>query len=200
MAILAPFKRTVRPFVVGGYQPRDGGMSYVQMPSYAENPRAYIRGFITLQRDIRDIYEYIEPSDISLDVYSDRIGRLLTIACFEVESNFKAILRENGFSKDPGSLSMIDYKRIEASHRLSQYEVLLPEWAGKQSTVKPFASWKDGSALKWYHNYNKYKHDRVQNAELANFRNLIDAWCGVFVVLSSQFFDSDFSVDAQVIG
>jgi hypothetical protein len=170
------------------------------MENYAENPRAYIRGFIILQNDIRQIFEYIEPSDQHLIVYSEKIGKLLTSACFEIESNLKAILRENGYQKSSNSMTMSDYCKVELSHRLSKYEVYLPEWTGQRRIVRPFEPWGVDQRLQWYQEYNGYKHDRAKNAPLANFRNLIDAWCGAFVVLSSQFFDSEFSVDAEVIG
>lgn len=200
MALTAPYKRTIRPFLAGGYEPKNGGMSFVSMKSYAENPRTYIRGFEILQRDIRNIFEYIEPSDINLTAYSEKIGKLLTSACFEVESNLKAILRENSYPKSAKTMTMTDYFKVESSHRLSRYEVLLPEWTGKANVVKPFEPWVRGNSLNWYQDYNQYKHDRANNSQMANFENLIKSWCGVFVLLSAQFFDTEFSIDSKPIG
>lgn len=200
MALTAPYKRTIRPFLNGGYQPSNGSMSFVRMDNYARKPRAYVRGFEILQREVRNFFEYVEPSDNNMKVYSEIIGKLLTSACFEVESNLKAILKENLYSKVEKDMNMNDYFKVEASHHLSKYEVLLPEWTGDKNVIRPFEAWASAGSLKWYQDYNKYKHDRVANAESANFENLLNAWSGNFVLLSSQFFDTEFSVDAEVIG
>jgi len=41
--------------------------------------------------------------------------------------------------------------------------------------------------------YNKVKHDRHQNFEMANFDNLIESVCGLAALVSAQFLDNDFS-------
>lgn len=97
-------------------------------------------------------------------------------------------------------MTMADYNKVEASHHLSKYEIMLPEWTGTKNIIKPFEAWASGGSLRWYQDYNKYKHDRVTNFELANFENLINSWCGNCVLLSSQFFDTEFSVDAEING
>ena len=44
-----------------------------------------------------DLFEYIEPADINLNVYSYKIQQLLARTCMEIEANFKAIFKENKF-------------------------------------------------------------------------------------------------------
>ncbi len=199
MTIKAPYKRTIRPFKVGDYVPPNGLSSYVRTSSYSHDPRPYIRGFLVLQRDIRSLFEFIHPSDNNLGTYSEHIGILLVRTCFEIETNLTAILRENGYSTEK-YWKMCDYKKIEQSHRLSDYEVCLPEWVGFQNSVKPFDRWLLGGTLLWYEAYNKFKHDRVANLSKATFRHLIDAWCGLFVLLSAQYFLDEFSVEKEVTG
>ncbi|MGL4636840.1 MAG: hypothetical protein ACRCWF_12730, partial [Beijerinckiaceae bacterium] len=199
MALTSPFKRTVRPFKDGEYAGMNDRKAFVRMPSYSIDPRSYIRGFLVLQRDIRFLFETIHPASQNLNTYSEHIGILFTRACFEVETNLSAILRENGYLKG-SNLTIDDYKKIEISHKISEYEILLPEWHGGTYQVKPFDAWKDGSKLIWYSDYNKFKHDRVENLEKATFQNLIDAWCGLFALISAQFFLDEMSIEKQVIG
>ena len=46
-------------------------------------------------------------------------------------SKLKAILEENTFTAPPKrSLNMTDYKKVDATHHLSSYEVMLPIWNG----------------------------------------------------------------------
>ena len=200
MTIQAPYKRTVRPFKVGDYVPPNGLSSYVRTPSYSNDPRPYIRGFRVLQRDIRSLFEFIHPSDNNLGAYSEHIGILLVRTCFEVETNLTAILRENCYGGNPKNWNMRDYRKIEQSHRLSGYEVRLPEWIGEQNTVKPFEKWSSDCGLDWYTAYNDFKHDRVAHLSDAKFKHLVNAWAGLFALLGAQYFLDEFSVEKQTIG
>lgn len=199
MSIQAPFKRTVRPFKNGDYDPENGLMSFIRTQSYSTDPRPYIRGFLVLQREIRSLFEFIHPSDKNLGTYSEHIGVLLVRICFEVETNLKAIMRENRYASSR-NWTMDDYRKIEASHKLSEYEVELPEWTGNCNTIRPFDSWRNSGPLGWYNSYNSFKHDRVANLEEATFKQLIDAWGGLFVLLSSQYFLESFTVEKVHIG
>jgi hypothetical protein len=158
-----------------------------------------------LQNKVRNLFEYISPSTDNIETYSEQIGILLTIACFEIESNMTAILRENGYIKYDknhkltDNLTMEDYKKIEKSHRLSDYIVRFPEWVGS-SEFQPFSNWKNGQSLLWYTAYNKYKHDRVNNAKYATFLNLMEAYSANYILLSAQFGLDGFSVEKETIG
>lgn len=72
---------------------------------------------------MQELFSFVEPADQNLNTYSHRIQQLLTRCCIEVEANLTAILLENGYSKAPNDLIMRDYRTIEYSHKLSEYEV-----------------------------------------------------------------------------
>jgi hypothetical protein len=57
----------------------------------------------------------------------------------------------------------------------------------------PFLAWSTGNSLPWYQAYNTTKHDRHSEFEKATFGHLIDACCGLLVLLSAQFETNDFS-------
>lgn len=185
MPLSKPFKRTVRQLVDGSYA-NSGNGNYVEHPNYASFPSNHLRAFGIIVRDFEKLLEYIEPSDINLDTYSFRIHELLLRVCIEVESNFYAILNENGFHKR-GNWNLNDYKKIEITHHLSSYEVRIPLWKGNSWLRKPFFEWKDNQKLNWFNDYNKIKHERHLNFEKSSFKNLTDAICGLAVVIASQF-------------
>lgn len=81
---------------------------------------------------------------------------------------------------------------INKTHHLDDYAIELPFWYGIQNIRKPFFNWKTNRSLEWYQAYNESKHDRLNNFEKANLKNLIDAYCGLCVLLTSQFRDVDF--------
>jgi len=187
VAITRPYRRTHRQFVDGIY--RDG---YALHPKFAQSPEHYVRAFLIILKDLQELFDYVEPSDKNLACYSYRIYALLLRACVEVEANCKAILKENGYSKS-GDWNMSDYKKIEKTHLLSSYEVKVPNWSGSKANRMPFSAWSTCGSLPWYNAYNVTKHDRHSEFEKATFEYLIDACCGLLVILSAQFETEDFS-------
>lgn len=162
--------------------------------AYAKDPAHYVRAFLVLQNDLLKLFEYIEPSDSNHGAYSFRTHELLLRAAVEVEANCKAILSENGYAKlNPDYWNIKDYAKVNATHHLSSYEVLIPVWKGLSFRRRPFATWANSSLLPWYTAYNQSKHDRHSNFDKATFQHVVDAICGVLVLLSSQFMTEDFA-------
>jgi hypothetical protein len=199
MPVLRPYRRTCRQFADGHYA--EGGRSrYIKHLKFAKSPEHYVRGFLLLLKDLQELFDYVEPCDNNLQCYSYRMHALLLRACVEVEANFKAILTENGYHAN--RMSMKHYRKVNLTHRLWAYQVKVPLWTGSKTVRSPFSHWQRGNQIPWYEAYNKSKHDRHTAFELATFDNLIDASCGLLVLLSSQFRTEDFSPsdDVRVVG
>jgi len=197
MPVNRPYRRTCRQFVDGGYT--EGGRSeYVIHPRFAQSPGHYIRAFLLLLKDLQELFDYVEPADGNLFCYSYRIHALLLRACVEVEANCKAILKENGYTKK-GDMNMGDYKKINTTHRLSSYQVKVPYWNGTRDIRSPYSAWSIGGSLPWYEAYNVTKHDRHADFQKATFEHLLDACCGVLVILSAQFGTNDFSPENPLL-
>lgn len=190
MPINRPYHRTCRQFTNGSYS-EGGQANYILDARYAKSPEHYIRAFLILLKDVQELFDYIEPAHTNRSCYSFRIHQLLLRACIEVEANCKGILTENGYTRS-GHMNMGDYKKINISHRLSSYQVRLPLWNGIGNTRSPFSDWATGGLLQWYQAYNKTKHDRHGAFEQATFEHMIEAVCGLQILLSSQFYTHDF--------
>lgn len=190
MPIDYPFFRCVRPGTDGHYS-EGGRWMYVTHPKYASDALHFIRTFTVLQNDLLRLFEFIEPGDENEGTYSFRCLDQLMRACGEVEVNCKAILRANGYSKT-GDWKMPDYRKLEATHHLSSFQVRLPAWRGSHSVRQPFAAWANGGSLKWYQDHHGGKHDRHQEFPKASLGNVVDAMSAVVVLLASQFYTFDF--------
>jgi hypothetical protein len=203
MAINKPYYLTVRQFNDGEYS--EGGRSrYIEHPKYSHKPSRFIRGFELLQEDLLTLFEYVEPSKLNNATYSLRIFELLLRVCTEIEANFKYIMKMNTYTKKSEKWWDIeDYFKINASHFLSDYLVLMPSfWEGTEKEKQPFKDWGGEGTYKkliWYDAYNQAKHNRVDNLSLASFENLTNAFCGLVVVLTAQFLDNDFMSKARAI-
>lgn len=197
MPVNRPYRRTCRPHTNGSYT--EGGKSaYILDSRYAVAPPHYIRAFLMILKDMQALFDFIEPADGNLKCYSYRIHELLVRACIEVEANCRAILTENGYPAAEELVpprrdwTMKDYKKIEASHRMSRYFIRLPLWNGTRHTRQPFTAWSTGSALPWYDAYNTTKHNRQTAFVEATFEHMTDAVCGLHALLSAQFHTQDF--------
>ncbi|WP_339765697.1 hypothetical protein [uncultured Hoeflea sp.] len=201
MGIAKPFHRNFRAIKQG---PNSGfsGTAYITDSEYAENAEHYVRAFTLIQNDLGSIFEYVEPSDECRKAYSYRIHALLMRTCIEIEANFKAIFAENIFTPPIKRMVNInDYRKVDVTHHLSSYEVMLPIWGGSQKVFRPFNPWRvargqpntSGTSLSWYQAYNQSKHDRFAKFKEANLENLVTAVAGLLVLISSQFRDQEFS-------
>lgn len=146
---------------------------------------------MVLQSEFRDLLQYVEPSDKNCGTFSHKIHGLLVRCCAEVETNFKAILRENGYLKKQNSIE--DYSKLQCTHRLAGYQVEIPDWRGATGVRKPFENWGNQTRhLRWWNGYTDIKHDRQQNFEAANFENCVDAFAAAAALLAAQFLCDDF--------
>lgn len=191
MAVNRPYRRTCRQFTDGSYT-EGGRWQYIVHPKFALSPEHYVRAFLLLQKDLKNLFDYVEPADKNLQCYSYRIHSLLLRACVEVEANCKAILKENGYVKK-GNMNIGDYMKVNVTHRLSSYQVKVPNWSGKENVRCPFKPWANRQPLPWYQAYNITKHNRHEEFENATFEHMLDAACGLLVLLSAQFETNDFS-------
>ena len=202
-----PFHRNYRAMKPG---PQSGysGWAYIQDRDYAKNAEHYVRAFILIQNDLQSIFEYVEPSDECRTAYSYRIHALLMRTCVELEANFKAILEENTFTPPANrSQNIRDYRKVDATHHLSSYEVMLPIWNDTPLILKPFEPWKPARglpdrvalSLSWYQAYNASKHDRQDEFKKANLENLVTAVAGLLVLISSQFQGQDFTAGPPLL-
>src|SRR5438105_925061 len=127
MAINKPYRRNCRQFIDNTYS--DSGQSrYIRDPRYAKEPEQYIRAFLLIQKDLIELFDYIHQADKNLKTYSFRIHQLYMRACIEIETNFKAVLKENNYKRISKKgkeikLDMSDYCKLDITHRLSSYKV-----------------------------------------------------------------------------
>ena len=191
MGIARPFRRTCRQLEDGSYENAGNGR-YVTHPRFAVAPEQYVRAFLLIQKDLQELFDYVEPADRNLCCYSYRIHELHMRTCIEVEANCRAILLENGFVQK-GNLDMREYRKLEKTHRLSGYQIKAPFWHGAQSIRTPYVEWQSSGTLSWYDAYNAAKHDRHNEFVRANFENLLNAVSGLATILSAQFCRQDFS-------
>lgn len=160
---------------------------YVIRPEYmpVEVRHSMVRALDTLLADLIIVLNYIEPDDVNLKVYSNRLYELLLRAATEFESNCKGILMANGYPKKKEDLKIKDYQKLDSILKLSEYEVRFSFW-NSERTLQPLSNWETTHSLKWYKAYNDVKHNRVEYFRLANLDNVLNAIAAVACIVYAQ--------------
>ena len=196
MPISKPYHRLWRP--VKGYEFAGGWFYGEPQPTldFLHDERficqSEIESLVTtahlIIRDLYEIFDYVEPHDANLNVFSHRIYELILRTATEFESNCKGILSDNGYSKAPNDMNITDYFKIAAAAKLSEYRVSFNRWS-TQHEFRPFAVWGTAtySPLPWYQSYNSVKHNRYTNFQLANFDCLMNLVSGLLCILHAQY-------------
>ena len=190
MSISKPYFRIARP---RAYIP-----DYVMDPRYATDRGQLSRAYINIEKELRGVFNYIEPDEENLHTFSFELYSLLLRASTEVELNCKLIMEANGATPQGHFFTMADYKKLEKSSLLSKYSVTYTNWrkrnaAGELEYINklfvPFKTFDQSISTSpdWYQAYNEVKHNREENLEKANLENCMNAVAGVLVLLYSQF-------------
>lgn len=191
MSLTKPYYRIARPKALIP--------NYVVDARYANDRLQLSRAYINIEKDLRDVFNFIEPCEENLSSFSFELYSLLLRACTEVELNCKEIMEANGATPQGKHFTMTDYKKIERSSHLSHYTVTYNNWRQKEASTgelkyipkvfRPFANFdvSINRSPDWYSAYNAVKHDREENLENANLGNCMNAVGGILVLLYSQF-------------
>ncbi len=84
------------------------------------------------------ICRVVAPSPTNLDVFGHEIRNLLILACTEVETQCRGVLKANGYAITKPTRT--DYRKLADAMRLVGYQIGLSRFANV-TAVRPFAGW-----------------------------------------------------------
>ncbi len=193
------------PMISGDYFPRIYRGQYTPTPEDL-GPHAVaiavsaVRATRMLYTKLNTLFEAVEPrrepsGHIGAPWQESTFGLLqreiIILACTEVESAWKGVLRANGdYEKQPNFTTAHYFKLLKAM-RLDEWTVTLSSHHFYRP-ISPFKGWTNlnnatSKSLPWYHAYNLVKHGREQNIEHATFANAVDAVAAAFIMTVAQF-------------
>jgi hypothetical protein len=181
------FPRMARP---NHQHPGDFPMPFYPGDFAHERASASIQ-IATLADRLRVCFQVVGPSEPNFGVFGGEFRNILLLAATEVEAQWKAILRANGYDakKANSRWSTKDYHKLEAALRLSDYAIEFPEYPWLQP-VAPFRGWSPPNttgSIPWYDAYNLVKHDREQHGHQATLIRSLEAVAAVVVMGVAQF-------------
>lgn len=104
MGLSKPHYRIARP---KAYIP-----NYVTDDRYAFDRLQLSRAYVNIEKQLRDIFNHVEPDEANKNTFSFELYTLLLRACTEVELNCKEILEANGASPRGQFFTMNDYMNV----------------------------------------------------------------------------------------
>jgi hypothetical protein len=174
------YKRIARP-VTHGPLPPD--------PSMQEKQNGAFVALRILLDKLEELFQTVEPDSANAAVYGHRIRELLLLACMEVESSWKAVLEENGYTNTSRRFTTNDYVKLLGPMMLDSYHLSLQAYTAYPAFC-PFAGWdklNPTSSLNWYNAYNQTKHDRERNLWCGTLDNAIRAVGATVAMFYAQF-------------
>ncbi len=137
--------------------------------------------FLALEADLTQLARFVEFSNNNFDTYSIEIAHLLLASASEVDVILKQYCRR--LANDNNVDGINNYRQIILSQEPSivPATVDIPRY-GLQ--MVPWTNWQEADQNPdWWHAYNKVKHERGNNFEKANLKNLLNAMSGLFIAL-----------------
>lgn len=138
-----------------------------------------IRQYNDLIKNLENTFNIVEPSIKHKNVFGLKYRELILLASMEIEIHWKALLVENAYEHKERTTTK-DYIKLQ---NFIKFDPIFQLKAYPTYTeIIPFENWNEDSptkSLNWYNAYNKIKHNRTDNLELANFQNTINALCAL---------------------
>ena len=182
-----PYYRIYRPFHAITKDPDQ--FNYLQDDRNCNYRKQLIRVYRLLESETIDIFQYIEPTNSNVNVYSLQLYHLLTKICIEVENNFKGIFEANNYSGNLNNSNIVDYFTINNHLKLNDYVIESSYFDVNIINNSPYNQWHSTAyqPLPWYQAYNSFKHNRAVNLVKATLDNVLTALAGLNILLFSQF-------------
>ena len=136
------------------------------------------RYYIMLEKSFDKILQYVELDEKNYPTFSIEFARQLQGICAEIDTVMKVIC---GIDSDDRA-NMKSYQPII----ISKYkDIINKEVTIRNISIRPYETWakyKPTQPLPWYQDYNKLKHSRTTNFEVANLKNVLYALAGLFLL------------------
>jgi len=150
----------------------------------------YWRYYLSIEKMMSNTAQYVCPSKMNENTYSDEFMKIILLSCSEIDSILKIICKENNVVLKDRKYNMSEYAKILINQDNIKESAYSPECATASiddgiicfpfedlDTTKPYAG------LQWWEDYQKLKHDRLKNAELGNLKNAVYAITAHYVLL-----------------
>lgn len=141
--------------------------------------------FLVLERDLVRTLDYVELAEANMAAYSNELAKLLLLVGSEVDVVAKMLCKQ---TPEPGELGgILDYQSCltAAFVGIDKSEVSISRYG---LVFTPWEQWQTANTSPdWWRAYNKVKHSRDVHFVLANLGNVVEAICGLLILLKYHY-------------
>ncbi len=136
-----------------------------------------INNFSNLEKQLSKCMEFIPFIDQNKNAISPKFIPIILEACSLIESIFKEISKDKKGRHNFKKYANLHEKDLELDKSISIF--LVPSIKFYQ----PFKDWKKKIPV-WWSNYNKLKHDRLNNYKFATYETAVSSLAGLHQLIS----------------
>lgn len=143
--------------------------------------------FKSLAKQFQQTEQFVDHAmDISGNLkngktFSNEFAKLLLLSASEFEVIAKALCAESGNPvNDKANIKEITKTILSIYPNITNTKISTP-----YQIIEPLALWSTNNqnlGISWWHAYNKIKHDRTHNFEVANLINCLEAFASLMVL------------------
>ncbi|MCH8315042.1 MAG: hypothetical protein IIA64_03625 [Planctomycetes bacterium] len=162
-----------------------------KMPAFPA--RTVVSSFVDCEEDLCSFLRMVPYCSQHEDVWSPLLVRIMLDTCSQLDSLWgytawlSRFVRQEKKRRD--RLTIRDYFKYFAEAPLTPLgKRWVVFWSEEPTQIRPFESWDGGESYKdldWWKVYNKVKHDRLANREMATLSVAVHAMAGLFLAILS---------------
>jgi len=169
--------------------------------------------FISLEKDITKLKNYIEIHQDNFEVYSFELSKLLQLSCSEIDSVCRLLCKiidtDNDYFDESifsGNIAQYKHAILGRYPNFTKAKIFVPDL---EAILTPWQDWKNEDSPGWWKSYNKVKHYRHSNFKEASLKNVLYSMSALMTLNlylyrsvmstpyanpspSTNFFDSDY--------
>lgn len=149
--------------------------------------------YLSIERMIKNTSRYVCPSKFNKNTYSDEFMKIILLSCSEIDSILKLICKENNVVLKDKEYNMSIYAKVLEKQANIRQQSFSPKCETSNMSdafiCVPFEmldSHKRYAGLKWWEDYQKLKHNRLDNAEVGNLKNAVYAITAHYILLRTM--------------
>ena len=146
--------------------------------------------YLSIEKMFVETRQYVSPSSDNKKTYSDEFTKIILLSCAEIDSILKYLCELENIDSPNKHYSMSDYAKLLGKNSCINDFGYIPFYNSslteKPIIVFPFVDLDENKPyanLKWWENYQKIKHDRIENVELGNLENATFSLVAYYVVI-----------------
>lgn len=156
--------------------------------------------YLTIEKMLVDTRQYLSPSQQNKNAYSDEFAKIILLACSEIDAILKFLCKLENISPSKKYYEMQDYSELLSYFSNIKDVGLGPAYCSslkeKVPIVFPFKELDKGKPyanLNWWENYQKIKHNRMENIELGNLENALFSLAAYYIIIciTMNYIDDD---------